>query len=292
MNINDDRWGGYIPWFLRGESLPGSGDFGIFFDRVGQRLAICFRFAEAGPINDDMFGSYLESESLQRYRHDERGFLSSQLTQYFDSSELLKAAESIARTRNHDNLSFERVLCKLHIERLGVLEIILRMPPIAASAPIQRHIRRALAEAGIPLDLSGNPPAFVPLDEPLLQREVIDRLLPRLEARFPLRAKELIEAYHDLISREKPGDIFLAAFGTLEGIAREITGDDGFMFDTAALNKHFGNLHKTVHTTMIKLAAHRGANAGHGRADPGAHELRYLLFSICNIALLLLDYEG
>lgn len=268
MNINDNRWGGYIPWFLRGESLPGSGDFGIFFKRVGQCLATYFRF-EHGHLECKLFGSHLETESLQRYQHNADQSLGPQIRGYFDSA-------------------FSRFTYE---EKLGVLEIILRMLPIEVIAPIGRDIRRALAEAGIPLDLSGNPPAFVPLDEPLLQREVIDRLLPRLEARFPQRAKELIAAYHGLISREKPGDIFLAAFGTLEGIARELTGDKEFMFDTSSLNRHFGNLHKTVHITMIKLAGHRGDNAGHGRADPGAHELRYLLFSICNIALLLLDYE-
>lgn len=269
MNINDDRWGGYIPWFLRGESLPGSGDFGIFFKRVGQRLATHFQFEQYDRYENSRFGSYLESESLQRYQHDPRDILAPQIRAYFDAA-------------------FSR---STYEEKLGVLEIILRMLPIEVIGPIRQDIRRALAEAGIPLDLSGNPPAFVPLDEPLLQREVIDRLLPRLEARFPRRAKELIAAYHGLISREKPGDIFLAAFGTLEGIARELTGDKEFMFNAASLKKRFGNLHKTVHTTMIMLAAHRGDNAGHGRADPGAHELRYLLFSICNIALLLLDYE-
>lgn len=218
MNIKDDRWGGYIPWSLRDESLPGTGNFKMFFNRVGQRLETCFRFAEAGAINDDMFGSFLESESLQRYRHNANHYLAPQLTQYFDSDTPLEAAEYIANMCNPDNLSFEQILCKLHLDRLGVLEIILcilntQSPPIAR---LRRDIRRFLVEAGIPLDLSGVPPAFVPLDEPLLQREVIDRLLPRLEARFPQRAKELIAAYHGLISREKPGDVFLAAFGTLE----------------------------------------------------------------------------
>ncbi|MDA8191415.1 hypothetical protein [Acidiferrobacter sp.] len=269
MNINDNRWGGYIPWFLRDESLPGSGDFGIFFKRVGQCLATYFRF-EHGHMQCKIFGARLETESLQRYQHNADQSLAPQIGEYFDSG-LAKIANRI---------SAREALYKFYSERLGVLEIILRMLPTEVIDPIRRDIRRALAEAEIPLDLRGTPPAFVPLDEPLLQREVIDRLLPRLEARFPHRAKELITAYHDLISREKPGDIFLDAFGTLEGIAREITGDDRFMFDAVSLHKHFGNLHKTVHITMIKLAAHRGDNAGHGRADPGAHELRYLLFDL------------
>ena len=269
MNINDDRWGGYIPWFLRDDSLPDTGNFGMFFKRVGQRLATHFQFEQSNHYENKRFGSYLESESLQRYQHDPKGSLAPQIRAYFDAA--------------FSGFTYE--------EKLGVLEIILRMLPIEVIPPIQQDIRRALAEAGIPLDLAGVPLAFVPLDQPLLQREVIDRLLPRLEARFPQRAKELIAAYHGLISREKPGDIFLAAFGTLEGIARDLTGDTKFVFDAAALNKHFGNLHKTVRSTMIKLAAHRGDNAGHGRADPAAHELRYLLLSICNIALLLLDYE-
>ena len=279
MNINDDRWGGYIPWFLRGESLPGSGDFDIFFKRVGQRLATHFQFEQYDRYENRRFGAYLESESLQRYQHNADQSLAPQIRGYF-GSDLAKIADRVAARGYNSPPLARQALYKPYSERLGVLEIILRMLPIEVIAPIGRDIRRALAEAEIPLDLRGTPPAFVPLDEPLLQREVIVRLLPRLEARFPHRAKELITAYHDLISREKPGDIFLDAFGTLEGIAREITGDDRFMFDAVSLHKHFGNLHKTVHITMIKLAAHRGDNAGHGRADPGAHELRYLLFDL------------
>jgi hypothetical protein len=42
---------------------------------------------------------------------------------------------------------------------------------------------------------------------------------------------------------------------------------------------------------MTKLAAHRGDKGGHGRNAPDAIEMRYLLFSICNIALLILDYQ-
>jgi hypothetical protein len=57
------------------------------------------------------------------------------------------------------------------------------------------------------------------------------------------------------------------------------------------LQKHFPKIHKTIRTTIVKLDAHRGDKGGHGKASPEPHEMRYLLFSICNIALLLLDYN-
>lgn len=40
-----------------------------------------------------------------------------------------------------------------------------------------------------------------------------------------------------------------------------------------------------------KLRAHRGDEAAHGRKAPAQSEIRYLLFQVCNLALLLLDQE-
>ena len=129
------------------------------------------------------------------------------------------------------------------------------------------------------------------LEEPLLQKEVIDRLLLRLSSRFPERAKELIQAYHDMLGGEKEfDDIFVNAVKTVEEIGRTITEDKNFVFKKEFLGEYFPKLHPTIHETMIKLAAHRGDKGAHGRDKPHPHEMRYLLFSICNIALLMLDY--
>ena len=50
-------------------------------------------------------------------------------------------------------------------------------------------------------------------------------------------------------------------------------------------------MHGTIHATMENLNAHRGDKGGHARTAPEAFEMRYLLLNICNVALLLLDYE-
>lgn len=263
--------------------MPGAGDFQTFFSRVGQCLEKWFKFNAApligtGPGRHGSpweYGAWLETESLQRYRHTRTESLPSQIRHFFNPIALL-ASPTVG-----------------HLERLGVLEIILKsIPPGQEVASLRRDIRRALAESGISLDLREQPPEFAPLEEPLLQREVIDQLLPRLDARFPARARELIAAYHDVVSGEAPDVVFRNAFNTLEAIARDLTGDPQFMFNQADLNRHFGGLHGTVHQTLIKLAAHRGDRGGHGRDGPEPHELRYLLFSICNVALLLLDCQG
>ncbi len=180
------------------------------------------------------------------------------------------------------------------IERIGVLESLLRILPNQSSANVlqlKRDIRRFFAEAEIMLDIKGDPPLIVPMEEPLLQKEVLDKLLPRLESLFPDRAKELIRAYHNSIAGEDFDTVFSEAFKTLEEIARSLTKDTSFIFDKKNLNKYYPELHPTIHETMIRLAGHRGDEAGHGRSAPDPHEIRYLLFSICNIALLLLDYN-
>lgn len=176
-------------------------------------------------------------------------------------------------------------------DRLGVIEILLRILPQSDLIDnLKRDIRRFFAEAKIMLDVKGSPPFIVPMEEPLLQREVIDNLLPRLTDRFPERAKELVRAYHGMRTGEDLDSIFLEAFKTLEEIARAITNDKKFEFDRANLKKYFPHIHATTHETMIKLAGHRGDRAGHGKDSPAPYEIRYLLFSICNIALLLLEY--
>lgn len=178
-------------------------------------------------------------------------------------------------------------------ERLGVLEVLLgNLPPNGCVDRLVYDVRRFLAEAQIMLDIKGSPPLICPMEEPLLQREVIDNLLTRLSGQFPVHAKELVQCYHDLRNGNDLDTIFLAAFKSLEQIAREVASAPQLMFDHKNLTKHFPHLHPTIRESIIKLAAYRGDRGGHGKAAPSPHEMRYLLFSICNIALLLLEYPA
>jgi hypothetical protein len=182
----------------------------------------------------------------------------------------------------------------LFSQRLGALEVLIKILQAKKGAAFEDFIndlRAYFAEANIMLDIDADTCIIKPIEENLLQKEVIDTLMPRLASRFPERAKELNAAYHDMLGGKDFGDIFISAFKTLEEIARGITTDSKFEFDEKNLLRYFPKIHKTIRTTIIKLDAHRGDKAGHGKASPEPHEMRYLLFSICNIALLLLDYN-
>jgi len=186
----------------------------------------------------------------------------------------------------------QRHYSDVFLERLEVVEAIFRILPREKEATnlLRRDIQRFLVEAGINLDLAGDPPEFRMLDEPLLQTEVIDELLPRLAKRHPDRAREFLECYHRVISGTGLDLVFSEAFKTLEEIARKETGNPSFTFEERTVAKHFPRFHPAIQSTLVKVAAQRGDEAGHGRRSPDAHEIRYLLFAICNMALLILDY--
>lgn len=153
-------------------------------------------------------------------------------------------------------------------------------------------IRRFCAAHHVPLDIRGQPPRIVPMEERLLQESVIDPLLGRLEARWPQRAKELVIAYHDMLAGKPFDEVFSDAFKSVEEIARSLTGDPKFEFSDGDLQRAFPEIHGTIRATMSKLRAHRGDEASHGRKAPDPYEIRYLLFQLCNVALLLLDYDA
>jgi hypothetical protein len=177
-------------------------------------------------------------------------------------------------------------------ERLTVLESVLRLVQHAQNfSKLRADLRRYLAEAQVMLDIAENPTQLVPIEEPLLQEEVLDRLLPRLADRFPQQEKDLVKAYHDLIQGGDTDTVFVIAVKALEEISRGISGNPKLTLDDQkSLKAAFPELHATILTTITKLAAHRGDKAGHGRQGPPSHEMRYLMFSICNVALLFLDY--
>jgi hypothetical protein len=179
-------------------------------------------------------------------------------------------------------------------ERISTLEAVMHVlgPSLTAAPGLVKFVadvRRFGAAAHVPLDVRGSPPLIYPLEEPLLQREVVEPLLTRLAARWPDRAKELVTAYHDVMAGKPLDEVFSSAFKSVEEIARALTGDAKFEFKDDDLRCHFPSLHQTIRIGIVKLAAHRGDSAAHGRKAPSPSEIRFLLFQICNLALLLLD---
>lgn len=313
INLNDPRWGGYVPWFLRQKDFEDKGKFNVFFSRLSQRLERVVLFNEVGISNLVHFGAWLESESLQRFRFNVSLALAGQIASYFNPKVIQQEAETrgvsdtelathirrqIGGTEKEVLRHVELVVAKhynqLVVERLSVLECFLRIIPkdTAWFHDLIRDIKRFFAEAEIMLDINTTSqyPVILPMEEPLLQKEVLDELLPRLSSRLPQRASELINAYHSLLKGNSADSVFAEAFKTLEAIARDLTADGNFMFTKSYLDKYYEDLHPTIHNTLIQLAAHRGDKAGHGKDSPFPHEIRYLLFAICNAALLLLDY--
>jgi hypothetical protein len=351
-DFNDPRWGGYVPWFLRHSDFAARGDFPTFFSNLSQRLKRLFKFNECN-VHLTHFGPWLETESLQRFRYDERETLDTNIHRYFSPDTLdlevsthiyneekelrqieeavrmldrklnprpttlgsggrsgippipakyrAKAEEQYANLKSRAGTlrsnAKQRHYASRVIERIGVLEALLNILPTQTSwhAALIQDILRFFAESQVMLTIKtgdGFPPRIVPLDEPLLQVEVVDKLVPRLYEKFPERARELISAYHGLIDGKDGDSIFAEVFKTLEQLARDITLDSGFVFNKKYLDRHFPSLHSTIHETLIRLAGHRGDKAGHGKDAPPPHEIRYLLFTVCNSALLLLDYPG
>lgn len=335
-NLQDDRWGDYIPWFLRHPDLAIVGQFELFFDRVAHRVEQFVLYGEGGAINGGHMGALIESESHQRFRFNNSKALAAQLETYFSSAQIAsetegctaidpqiamqrsiiqsignklvkKYGQDIQRIRldpapegaKKDLLTLTSKRRKYYREqlisaRLTVLESVLRLVEQTPNFPrLRADLRRYLAEAQLMLDITEKPTWIVPMEESLLQKEVIDRLLPRLANRFPQQEMDLVKAYHDLVQGVDPDAIFVLAVKALEEIARKVSGKARLTLDDDKnLKKAFPDLHPTIYATIIKLAAHRGDKAGHGRQGPPPHEMRYLLFSICNVALLFLDHPS
>jgi hypothetical protein len=304
VNSIDQRWGGYVPWFMRHADISPEGNFSTFFSRLSQRLERLFKFNEC-QVQLTQFGPMLESETLQVFRFNDRKMLDVNVKDYFNPEALESAAtadvlrdkeekeatEANTRVRQLNILLNplprgittsrfgpvlevkDRAKAKLDLaswqrrarelrakadatreerkrrhyntqikERLTVLESLLQLLPKQTGwyDSLLRDIRRFLAESEIRLNIRVDgavTPLIVPLDEPLLQAEVIDRLLPRLFVRFPNRARELVDAYHQLLIGKEGDSIFIEAFKSLEQLARDMTGDQGFIFDKKHLER-------------------------------------------------------
>lgn len=284
---HDERWGDHVPWSLRYHVILERGNWTKFLSLLSYRLASLIEHHEAGIQGYDHFMQRLSTESLGRFVAKNNSYTPSlQLRLFFSPDEINKEIYERREKDPHRPI----------LDRLEVLQSFLVLLPQHQrhnSLPsVVRDIKRFAADSNIWLSIKGDPPTLVPLEEPLLQKEVLDRLLPRLEEKFPQRATDLIRAYHDLLKGEDTNTIFGNAFKALEQVARDLSGVTQLQLsDRAALERAFPHLHGTIRETITKLAAHRGDEAGHGRKGPDEYEIRYLLFSICNVALVLLEYK-
>ena len=349
VNLQDERWSGYVPWFLRHQEFSAHGDFKQFFRRVAQRLQRLFRFNEPGLPNLPYFGSVLESESLQRFTYNPAsGTLDTRINEFFswsalefdvnvrlngdpESRRVTKLVGELHREQNKAILSlgsdslgasmpggydkakeeaiklelfkaeiddkltrkdrFDRHLPEVIKERVGVLEALFHiLPENDSRSSLISDIRKFFAEAHIPLDFRGDPPLILPLDEPLLQKQVIDRLLLRLHSGYPEVASGLINAYHAVVQGADANSVFGGAYKALEKLAKQLSGQESLLLSSKEdVSRYFPGFHATTYANINKLAAHAGDEGRHGGKGPTPFEIRYLLFEICNTALLLLD---
>src|SRR6266487_360821 len=300
-DLRDPRWGDQVPWFLRHANFTLAGSFETFFARLQQRLARIFSYNEFKIANRDHFGARLETESCQRFKSfPSEELLQASIDRYFNPKQMFQ--EALDRAENdteEDDLTRASATRKarssghlrmIKLERIATLEALLQILPKEEKEAFRlllRDLHRAMAESGINLKIDEQELVVLPLEEPLLQQEVVDNLLPRLAERFPDRAMELVKAYHDLVQGVDGNTVFGNAFKTLEAIAQGVKSDKNVaLYERSSLEKNFPNLHPTIRETILKLASHRGDEAGHARKGPDPHEMRYLLFAICNIALL------
>lgn len=278
---NDPRWGDQIPWSLSYAVNSKNGDFASFCELIGRRLSIYIDHKEGSIKSGRSFVERLEIESVGRFKANHLYTSDEQVRRFF-------SPETLGQEQ-YNGKSFSAVI----EVRLDVLQAFLYLASQCnGSIPtaVVRDIRRIAAESGVMLDMKGDPPILVPLEEPLLQREVTDKLLPRLEAKFPARAAELLSAYKLLLKGDPLNHVFRQAYQALETLAQEMTGNTSLVLDDQGqVRKHFPGLHGTIVQTIAKLAAHRGDQAAHGGKAPNRYEIRYLLCSVCNIALLLLE---
>ncbi len=61
---------------------------------------------------------------------------------------------------------------------------------------------------------------------PLLQQEVLEQLLLRLEATFREMTRDLIGAYREFMKREDANAVLAHAFRALDELAHNLTGND------------------------------------------------------------------
>lgn len=316
---HDERWGEHVPFSLRYNIVIERGDLDKFMTMLATRLHTLLEH-EFGYGNPSYFFNRLITESLGRFRTESGQTWANMAYAYFSPQTIkkevtakiendpeeeecrrmlriddrkghAKAVEIQKTTRKARYASHWQTLISERLEVLQSIFVLLQRDKLHDPLRSLVHdVRRFAADSGVLLNVKGDPPTLVPLEEPLLQKEVLDRLLPRLEERFPERAADLIKAYHDVLKGIDTNTVFGNAFKALEQLARDISGNPKLeLTKELELRSHFSKLHGTILVTITKLAAQRGDEGGHARLGPDEYEIRYLLFSICNVALVLLE---
>jgi len=158
-NLQDDRWGDYVPWFFRQTELLATGNLELFFQRLSQRLKRFFEYNEAGLTNIDHFGAYLESESLQRFRFNPKIVRFDQIAQFFDPGLIRGEAFNLC-LQDPEAIKAKQLETALRLNIRGVLDI-------------HDQRRRFKAESG-PLDAAK---ALDDKDNPNEWRITLERLL-------------------------------------------------------------------------------------------------------------------
>jgi len=327
VNIDDPRWEGNVPWFLRHSEFEAQEDLFRFFELTASRVTQFFLydvvlFKDRSMNHEDKRHLVAQvknqSFSLFSYHEDNKtkdvmdylpNFFTPQAMKGTALNKLKKSnphrrkwvsagsgsiIEGISKEQYIEN-NLPQFFPEVLKERLFVLEVFLRVVnkkdiKDSSFSSLRTDLRGYLAISKVMLDIRENPILITPIDEPLLQKEVVEELLPRLQLKFPQEGHNLIEAYHQLLTESDTNKIFGNAFKALEVIARSISGNPSLLLsDKAQVTKAFPGLHPTTIKSVVNLAAHRGDEGGHGGKAPPINQMRYLLLHVCNVALLLLE---
>lgn len=93
-NLQDDRWGGYVPWFLRHPDFAILGHFDLFFDRVAHRIKQVVNRHETGISNITDLGATIEGDSHRCIRFSGEA-LAAQIESYFEPARIASEADEL-----------------------------------------------------------------------------------------------------------------------------------------------------------------------------------------------------
>jgi len=325
IDIHDQRWGGYPPWFLRHSEFEGQGDFVEFFALTATRITQVVTYDEISfknslpsddykylcaklhsktyqifPIMEDVLkegigkklGRFFHPLMLKRRAETKLESSENYLNILEPNTDPLARVDLIHQFKNQHLPLFERAGIR---DTLCVLEDFLRLvKEIDTSGncfpSIRKDLRSYLALTQVMLDIQDDPVLITPMDEPLFQKEIFGKLMPRLKSAFPHQAETLVGAYHRLLNEENTNKIFGDAFKSLEEIAQGVSSNPSLLLnDEKQLTKAFPSLHGVTKKLIKFLAEHRGDEGGHGGKGPPRDQMRFLLLLVCNVALLLLE---
>ena len=136
-NLQDDRWGGYVPWFLRHPDFAVLGHFDLFFDRVAPRIKQVVNRNEAGSSNIADLGETIAINSDQCFRFNSDKALAAQIESYFVPTQIASEADELT---NRDPFVVEVTNCYAALlEQLAQKKEYTGIPgPSSPSSPLSR----------------------------------------------------------------------------------------------------------------------------------------------------------